>query len=94
MTADFVYVRLHGRRARYRGTYSTAALRGWAGWLARAKADGRDAFVYFDNTDEKDHALRNAEALDAMLAEGVSGSNWRRFALARKSRGCAEQVRA
>ncbi len=70
VTADFVYVRLHGRRARYRGNYSAAALRGWAGWLDGAMADGRDAFVYFDNTDEKDYALRNAEALDAMLAKG------------------------
>jgi uncharacterized protein YecE (DUF72 family) len=30
-TADFVYVRLHGRAGRYRGDYSGAPLRDWAG---------------------------------------------------------------
>jgi uncharacterized protein YecE (DUF72 family) len=72
VTADFVYVRLHGRGARYRGNYGAAALRGWAEWLARAMAEERDAYVYFDNTDEKDYARRNARALDAMLARTPS----------------------
>ena len=72
VTADFVYVRLHGRGARYRGNYGAAALRDWAGWLGRAMAEERDAYVYFDNTDEKDYALRNAQALDAMLARRPS----------------------
>jgi uncharacterized protein YecE (DUF72 family) len=66
-TADFVYVRLHGRHDRYRGAYSEAALEDWAGWLTARMAEGRDAYVYFDNTDEADHALRNALALDALL---------------------------
>jgi hypothetical protein len=30
-------------------------------------AEGRDAHVYFDNTDEADHALRNARRLDTLL---------------------------
>lgn len=68
-TADFVYVRLHGRRRRYRGAYSAAALRDWTGWLGDRMAEGRDAYLYFDNTDEKDFALKNAQTLDAMLSE-------------------------
>jgi len=68
-TADFVYVRLHGRNGRYAGNYGPAALRDWAEWLGGQLAAGRDAYVYFDNTDVKDYALRNARRLDAMLAE-------------------------
>lgn len=67
VTADFTYVRLHGRRARYRGAYSDAELADWAGWLAESLADGRDAYVYFDNTDEADHAIRDAERLAERL---------------------------
>ena len=68
-TADFVYVRLHGRKARYQGKYSKRALVDWADWLGQRMAEGRDAYVYFDNTDEADHALRNARELDALLTE-------------------------
>lgn len=67
VTADFVYVRLHGRQARYRGTYDEAALAEWSGWLAGRLAEGRDAYLYFDNTDEADHALANARRLAGML---------------------------
>jgi uncharacterized protein YecE (DUF72 family) len=67
-TADFVYLRLHGHRRRYRGNYTDAALRDWAGWLGEQMAAGRDVYAYFDNTDERDFALRNAQTLDTMLA--------------------------
>lgn len=73
-TADFVYVRLHGRKARYRGAYSGQALRSWATWLAEQMAAGRDAYVYFDNTDEADHAVRDAARLAAMLEKMISGT--------------------
>ena len=66
-TADFVYVRLHGREARYRGRYDEAALTDWADWLAGHMAEGRDAYCFFDNTDRADDAVRNAIELDAML---------------------------
>jgi len=69
-TGDFVYLRLHGHRQRYKGNYSDAVLRDWAGWLRSHMGEGRDVYAYFDNTDEQDFALRNAQALDAMLREG------------------------
>jgi len=71
-TADFVYVRLHGRKGRYRGRYGKAALADWGTWLSAQKAEGRDVYVYFDNTDEQDFALRNAQALNALLAGASS----------------------
>ena len=65
-------MRLHGRKARYRGGYSGPALESWARWLAERQAEGRDAYVYFDNTDEADHAVKNARRLDELLAEAVA----------------------
>lgn len=69
-TADFVYVRLHGREGRYRGLYDEAALADWAGWLGEQTAAGRDGYVYFDNTERADDAVRNAKRLAEMLAAG------------------------
>lgn len=68
VTADFVYVRLHGRAAPYRGDYDDDALADWADWLWRRHLEGRDVHTYFDNTDEGDAALRDARRLDDMLA--------------------------
>jgi uncharacterized protein YecE (DUF72 family) len=59
-TADFVYLRLHGRAAKYRGRYGRDQLQPWADWLRGHMRDGRDAFVFFDNTDKDDDAVRDA----------------------------------
>ncbi|HTZ44944.1 MAG TPA: DUF72 domain-containing protein [Jatrophihabitans sp.] len=68
VTADFVYVRLHGARELYVSGYTEPELRGWErrirGWLAA----GLDVFVYFDN-DVKVRAPYDAMALSAMLRE-------------------------
>jgi uncharacterized protein YecE (DUF72 family) len=70
-TADFTYVRLHGRKARYRGAYPQAALADWAEWLSETMAAGRDAHVFFDNTDEADHAVRDALRLERLLGQAA-----------------------
>src|SRR5262245_59160296 len=49
VTADFVYVRLHGSKRLYVSGYGRAALDEWAARIAAWQADERDAFVYFDN---------------------------------------------
>jgi uncharacterized protein YecE (DUF72 family) len=74
VTSDFVYVRLHGHQRRYRGAYDPALLQDWAAWLRAQLAEGRDVHVYFDNTDEADHAVRDATRLDALLAGAAPGS--------------------
>jgi len=84
VTADFVYLRLHGSDRLYRSNYGDAALRDWAErlrrWtrgeqpgdsktatsLAPPKRKRRDAYVYFDNTDEG-HAPLNAAALARLV---------------------------
>ncbi len=65
VTADFVYVRLHGPGEAYCGRYGAEALAGWADWLGRQTVEA--ACVYFDN-DQAGYAVRDALALRAMLA--------------------------
>jgi uncharacterized protein YecE (DUF72 family) len=66
VTADFVYIRLHGPEKKYAGSYSDSALQQWAekckSWLAQEK----DVYVYFDN-DQNAYAAFNALKLQEML---------------------------
>ncbi|MCW2761534.1 MAG: hypothetical protein JWR85_1735, partial [Marmoricola sp.] len=63
-----VYARLHGDTELYASGYTDAALDQWADRLCTWTADGRDAFVYFDN-DMKGYAPHDARRLIAKLAE-------------------------
>ena len=69
VTADFVYVRLHGSQELYASGYTDAELDAWAekidAWRSGPKG-ARDVYVYFDN-DAKVHAPFDA----ARLAERV-----------------------
>ena len=67
VTTDLVYVRLHGHTRKYASSYSAASLRTWAADVERWVGEGRDVHVYFDN-DAEGHAVRNARALQALLA--------------------------
>ena len=68
VTADFVYVRLHGSRELYASGYTDEELDEWAGRIRSWRAGGRDVYVYFDN-DIKVHApfdaIRLAERVRA-----------------------------
>jgi len=55
LTADFVYVRLHGGAELYVSGYTDAELDGWAERIRAWSRGGRDVYVYFDN-DAKVHA--------------------------------------
>jgi len=72
LTADFVYIRLHGSTELYVSGYSDDELDDWAArirrWQGRSR---RDAYVYFDN-DAKVHAPHDALRLAERL--GVAGS--------------------
>jgi uncharacterized protein YecE (DUF72 family) len=67
VTADLVYVRLHGHTQTYASSYSEAQLDDWAHRVRLWRGEGRDAHVYFDN-DAFGHAPRNARGLLARLA--------------------------
>lgn len=49
VTANFVYVRLHGDVKIYTSGYSERALASWARRIRAWDRDGRDVYVYFDN---------------------------------------------
>jgi uncharacterized protein YecE (DUF72 family) len=66
VTADFVYVRLHGSTELYVSGYTDAELDAWASRVKRWRAGGRDVYVYFDN-DAKVHAPFDALRLRERL---------------------------
>lgn len=68
VTADFVYVRLHGDVELYASGYSGRALATWARRIRGWDRDGLDVYVYFDN-DVKVRAP--FDALDLMEKLGL-----------------------
>jgi len=70
ITADFVYIRLHGPgNEAYEGSYDRQALAGWAGAISSWATSGREVFCFFDN-DQRGYAAQNARSLAAMLNAG------------------------
>jgi uncharacterized protein YecE (DUF72 family) len=72
VTADFVYVRRHGTRRRYGGSYSERQLQADAGRVLRWAAEGRDVYVYFNN-DGRAAAVRNARRLTELVQRPIAG---------------------
>ena len=68
VTADWIYVRLHGPGSAYRGKYDVQTLAGWMGAFSAWMRQGRDVYCYFDN-DEAGYAVQNALALEAMAKD-------------------------
>ncbi|MGZ4542404.1 MAG: DUF72 domain-containing protein [Mycobacteriaceae bacterium] len=67
VTADVVYVRLHGDTELYASGYSEPALDAWAAKARAWSEQGCEVFVYFDN-DAKVHAPFDAMSLATKLA--------------------------
>ncbi|MHB1416386.1 MAG: DUF72 domain-containing protein [Chloroflexota bacterium] len=67
ITADFVYVRLHGPDGAYQGSYDDEQLSDWARQLLDWAGGGKEVYFYFDN-DEKGYAVQNALTLRRMVA--------------------------
>ena len=80
ITADFVYMRLHGDKELYRSGYSDKSLERWAkrirAWHGGAGARGkaRDVYCFFDNTDVKLRAPFDAQSL--MLKLGLKPGHY------------------
>ena len=66
VTADFVYIRLHGDKELYASGYDDAATERWAARIRAWSTGGRDVYCYFDN-DIKVHAPYDAQRLMAAL---------------------------
>lgn len=63
ITADFIYIRLHGSRKLYASLYSEKELKSWA---KKIDAWNKDTFIYFDN-DFEGYAINNAKRLKEIL---------------------------
>jgi uncharacterized protein YecE (DUF72 family) len=66
VTADFVYIRLHGPGAAYEGQYNAQTLAGWAGAISAWRNEQKDVYCYFDN-DQAGFAAQDAMKLQDML---------------------------
>ncbi|KKL89571.1 hypothetical protein LCGC14_1913360 [marine sediment metagenome] len=66
ITANFVYIRLHGPKKAYSGSYSKIALQKWAKIIKNFQKDKLDVFCYFNN-DERAYAIKNALELKKLL---------------------------
>ncbi len=66
VTADFIYLRLHGPEGAYQGQYSLRALECWAETFLTWAREGKDVFCYFDN-DEAGFAAADALRLKELV---------------------------
>jgi uncharacterized protein YecE (DUF72 family) len=69
VTADFVYLRLHGPGDKYQGKYSRQTLAGWAGAFSAWAQKKKEIFCYFDN-DQAGYAASDARTLQEMIEKG------------------------
>ncbi len=68
VTADFMYIRLHGSKKLYASKYSERELQEWA---QKIKDWDMETYLYFDN-DYHGYAVRNAKRLREILIGGES----------------------
>lgn len=66
VTANTVYVRLHGPGNAYQGRYDSQTLAGWVGAFSAWTRQGKDVYCYFDN-DEAGYAPQDAFRLRSMI---------------------------
>jgi uncharacterized protein YecE (DUF72 family) len=66
ITADFVYLRFHGRQALYSSCYTKKELTDWAKRIQDWLAQGLDVYAYFNN-DALGYAVENAKRLVKLL---------------------------
>jgi len=66
ITANFVYIRLHGKSATHDYDYSRQELGEWAEKAKQWLAEGLDVFIYFNN-DQNAFAVKNASEMTKLL---------------------------
>ncbi len=66
VTSDFTYIRLHGPKKVYTGSYSAKQLTSWSHKIANWCKQGITTYCYFDN-DDKGYAVQDALKLKKML---------------------------
>jgi len=66
ITADFVYLRFHGKESLYSSCYTEKELKDWAKKIKNWQKQGLDVYVYFNN-DALGYAIENAKKLKALI---------------------------
>lgn len=66
LTADFVYVRMHGSKVLFSSKYTKKELKTLAKKIKKWQKQKKDVFVYFNN-DAFGYAIENAKTLEALL---------------------------
>lgn len=69
LSDGFVYLRFHGPNGGYRGSYDDCVLSEYAGYVTEWQAEGRDVYVYFNNT--MGDALNNLNTLKNFVQNGT-----------------------
>lgn len=67
VTSHFTYIRLHGPKKAYQGSYGKVKLRFWKKQIDKWLADKISVYCYFDN-DEKGYAIQDAKSLKTMFS--------------------------
>ncbi|MCM5529305.1 DUF72 domain-containing protein [Parasegetibacter sp. NRK P23] len=70
VTADFVYIRLHGPGAKYQGSYPDETLETWATKVLLWMEEGKDVYLYFDN-DDSGFAPQNALTIKKIVSQKI-----------------------
>ena len=68
ITADFIYLRLHGPGDAYSGCYPAETLNQWADVFGDWTKEGKEVYCYFDN-DEMGYAAQNAAELKKLVTQ-------------------------
>jgi len=66
VTANFVYLRLHGSKDLYASKYTEKELKNWARKIKKWQSQNLDIYVYFDN-DAYGYAVENAKRLKELI---------------------------
>jgi uncharacterized protein YecE (DUF72 family) len=66
ITADFIYIRMHGPSGLYDSKYTDKQLRQWAERIKKWTREVKDIYVYFNN-DYEGYAIDNAKSLQQLL---------------------------
>ncbi|HEX2055021.1 MAG TPA: DUF72 domain-containing protein [Nitrospiraceae bacterium] len=67
VTADFTYIRYHGRNKMFASDYTDKELSEEAARIRRYRREGLDVYVYFNN-DALGYAVKNARSLTRLMA--------------------------